>query len=133
MLVAVGRRPNTLDLGLDQAGVKTNPKSGQVIVDECYRTNIPSIYAIGDLISGPMLAHKASAEGVAAVECLAGHAGEVNYDTIPSVIYTWPEVASVGLTEEQVKTRGIPYCVGTFPFSGAGRARCMGKRRGSSN
>ena len=77
-----------------------------------------------------MLAHKASAEGIAAVENIAGRTGEVNYDTIPAVIYTWPEVASVGLTEEQVKAREIPFCVGTYPFSGAGRARCMGESDG---
>lgn len=130
LLVAVGRRPLTRALGLEAAGVKTDPKSGHIIVDASYRTSIPSISAIGDLIPGPMLAHKASAEGIAAVECLAGRAGEVNYDTIPAVIYTWPEVAGVGLTEEQVKERDIPYCVGTFPFSGAGRARAMGETEG---
>jgi dihydrolipoamide dehydrogenase len=99
-------------------------------VDETYRTSVSGIYAIGDLVAGPMLAHKASAEGIAAVECMAGRAGEVNYDTIPAVVYTWPEVASVGLTEEQVKEREIPYCVGSYPFSGAGRARCMGETDG---
>jgi dihydrolipoamide dehydrogenase len=77
-----------------------------------------------------MLAHKASAEGIAAAECIAGLPGEVNYDTVPAVVYTWPEVACVGLTEEQVKERGIPYCIGTYPFSGAGRARCMGEKDG---
>jgi dihydrolipoamide dehydrogenase len=130
LLVAVGRRPLTDDLGLEEAGVKTDPKTGQVLVDATYQTSVPGIYAIGDLTPGPMLAHKASAEGIAAVECIAGHAGEVNYDAIPSVVYTWPEVASVGLSEEQVKERGIPYCVGTYPFSGAGRARCMGETEG---
>ena len=130
LLLAVGRKPNTEGLGLDKLGVQTDPESGHVVVDECYRTSVPTIYAIGDLTPGPMLAHKASAEGVAAVECLAGLAGEVNYDAVPAVVYTWPEVASVGLTEEQVKARGIPYCVGTFPFSGAGRARCMGEKDG---
>jgi dihydrolipoamide dehydrogenase len=130
LLVSVGRRPLTRGLGLEEAGVKTDPASGQVLVDTSYRTNIASIYAIGDLISGPMLAHKASAEGVAAVECIAGKAGEVNYDALPSVIYTWPEVASVGLTEEQAKERAIPYCTGTYPFTGAGRARCLGETEG---
>ncbi|MDF1592297.1 MAG: dihydrolipoyl dehydrogenase [Desulfobacterales bacterium] len=130
LLVAVGRRPLTRDLGLEAAGVKTDPKSGHVMVDASCRTSIPSIYAIGDLIPGPMLAHKASAEGIAAVECMAGRAGEVNYDTIPAVIYTWPEVASVGLTEEQVKSRDIPYSTGSYPFSGAGRARAMGESEG---
>ncbi len=130
LLVSVGRRPLTEGLGLEKIGVATDPATGQIPVDETYRTNIPGIYAIGDLIPGPMLAHKASAEGIAAVECIAGHAGEVNYDAIPSVIYTWPEVASVGLTEEQVKARDIPYCVGSYPFSGTGRARCMGETDG---
>jgi dihydrolipoamide dehydrogenase len=130
LLVSVGRRPLTQNLGLEDIGVKTDAKTGHVLVDEFYRTNIPTVYAIGDLIPGPMLAHKASAEGIAAVECIAGLPGEVNYDAIPAVVYTWPEVASVGLTEEQVKERHIPYCVGTYPFSGAGRARCMGEKDG---
>lgn len=130
LLVAVGRRPLTRGLGLEEVGVNTDPRTGQILVDEQYRTSVPTIYAVGDLIAGPMLAHKASAEGIAAVECIAGLPGEVNYDTIPAVIYTWPEVATVGLTEEQVKERGVPYCVGTYPFSGAGRARCMGEKDG---
>jgi len=130
LLVAVGRHPLTQNLGLKDVGVATDPRSGHVLVDETYRTSIPSIYAIGDIIAGPMLAHKASAEGIAAAECIAGLPGEVNYDAIPAVVYTWPEVASVGLTEEQVKERNIPYCIGTYPFSGAGRARCMGEKEG---
>ncbi|MBU0987772.1 MAG: FAD-dependent oxidoreductase, partial [Proteobacteria bacterium] len=130
LLVAVGRRPLTQGLGLEDVGVQIDSQSGHVPVDEAYRTNIPTIYAIGDLIPGPMLAHKASAEGIAAAECIAGLPGEVNYDAIPAVVYTWPEVASVGLTEEQVKQRNIPYCIGTYPFAGAGRARCMGEKDG---
>jgi len=130
LLVAVGRKPLTEGLGLKDVGIETDPKTGHVMVDGAYQTSVKGIYAIGDLIYGPMLAHKASAEGIAAVEGIAGQAGEVNYDTIPSVIYTWPEVASVGLTEEVVKERNIPYCVGTYPFSGAGRARCMGEKEG---
>jgi dihydrolipoamide dehydrogenase len=130
LLVAVGRRPNSTGLGLEELGVAMDDKTGHVLVDEAFQTSIPGIYAIGDLIPGPALAHKASAEGTAAVECIAGRAGEVNYDTIPAVVYTWPEVASVGLTEEVVKSQGIPYCVGSFPFSGAGRARCMGETDG---
>jgi dihydrolipoamide dehydrogenase len=130
LLVSVGRQPLTQHLGLEDIGIKTDPKTGHILVDESFRINISTIYAIGDLIPGPMLAHKASAEGIAAVECIAGLPGEVNYDAIPSVVYTWPEVASVGLTEEQVKERNIPYCVGTYPFSGAGRARCMGEKDG---
>ena len=130
LLVSVGRRPQTAELGLEDAGIKTDSDTGQILVDESYRTSIPSIFAVGDIIAGPMLAHKASAEGIAAAECIAGQPGEVNYDAMPSVIYTWPEVASVGLTEEQVKERDIPYCVGTYPFLGAGRARCMGETEG---
>ncbi|UCH22404.1 MAG: dihydrolipoyl dehydrogenase [Deltaproteobacteria bacterium] len=130
LLVSVGRRPLTRDLGLDKIGVKTDSASGHVLVDASYRTSISSIYAIGDLIPGPMLAHKASAEGIAAVECITGLPGEVNYDAIPAVIYTSPEVASVGLTEKEVKERKIPYCVGTYPFTGTGRARCMGEMDG---
>ena len=130
LLVSIGRRPLTRGLGIETLGIETDPKTGQILVDEIYRTSVDGIYAIGDLIPGPMLAHKASAEGTAAVECIAGRAGEVNYDAIPAVVYTWPEVASVGLTEEQVREKEIPYCVGSFPFSGAGRARCMGETDG---
>lgn len=130
LLVAVGRKPLTDGLGIEDMGIRTDPGTGHILVDTAYQTNVKGVYAIGDLTPGPMLAHKASAEGIAAVENIAGHAGEVNYDTIPSVVYTWPEVASVGLTEEAVKEREIPYCVGTYPFSGAGRARCMGEKEG---
>jgi len=130
LLVAVGRRPLTRGLNLDEIGIETDPKTGFIRVDHRYRTRVPSVYAIGDLVPGPMLAHKASAEGIAAVECIAGKAGEVNYDTLPAVIYTWPEVASVGLTEEDAKSREIPYCVGRYPFTGTGRARCMGETDG---
>jgi len=130
LLVAVGRRPLTRGLNLEKAGVRIDPKTGQVPVNEKFQTNVPDIYAIGDMVPGPMLAHTASIEGIAAVECMAGLPGEVNYDAIPAVIYTAPEVATVGLTEEQVKERGVPYCVGTYPFTGAGRARCMGETDG---
>jgi dihydrolipoamide dehydrogenase len=130
LLVAVGRRPLTKGLGLEELNVKVDGRTGQVVVDEYYRTSVPTVYAIGDLIAGPMLAHKASAEGIAAVECMAGLAGEVRYDAIPSIIYTSPEVAGVGLTEEQAKARDIPYCVGSYPFAGAARARCMGETEG---
>ena len=130
LLVSVGRRPLTTGLGLEALGITTDPKSGQVQVDAAYRTSVPSVYAIGDLVAGPMLAHKASAEGIVAVENIAGRSAEVNYDTIPAVIYTAPEVATVGLTEEQCKQRGINFCVGSYPFSGAGRARCMGQSEG---
>jgi len=130
LLVSVGRRPRTAGLGLEALGVALDAASGQVQVDAAYRTSVPGIYAIGDLVAGPMLAHKASAEGRAAVEGMAGQPYEVNYDAIPAVVYTAPEVASVGLTEEALKERQIPYCVGRFPFSGAGRARCMGETDG---
>ena len=130
LLVCVGRRPLTQGLGLEALGMHIDARSGHIPVDESYQTNVPGIYAIGDLVPGPMLAHKASAEGIAAVEIMAGHPGEVNYDAIPAVVYTAPEVASVGLTEEQVKQREIPYCTGTYPFTGAGRARCMGETDG---
>ena len=130
LLVSVGRRPLTQGLGLEEVGVAMDPASGHVLVDAAYQTNVAGIYAIGDLVPGPMLAHKASAEGIAAVEGMAGRAGEVNYDAVPAVVYTWPEVASVGLTEDEVKASGIPYCVGSYPFAGAGRARCMGETDG---
>jgi dihydrolipoamide dehydrogenase len=130
LLVAVGRRPLTAGLGLEDLGVAVDPKSGLIEVDAAYRTRVKTVYAIGDLVAGPMLAHKASAEGLAAVEHIAGNRVEVNYDAIPAVVYTAPEVAMVGLTEEQCKARKIPYCTGSYPFSGAGRARCMGQSEG---
>jgi dihydrolipoamide dehydrogenase len=130
LLVAVGRKPLTSGLGLEEVGVRVDSRTGQVVTDAAFRTSVPSIYAVGDLVAGPMLAHKASAEGVAAVECMAGLAGEVNYDAIPAIVYTSPEVASVGLTEEQVRERSIPHRIGTFPFSGVGRAVCMGETEG---
>ncbi|MBC8013792.1 MAG: dihydrolipoyl dehydrogenase, partial [Methyloceanibacter sp.] len=122
VLVAVGRVPNTQGLGLADLGVKTDNR-GRVIVDETFATSVPGIYAIGDVIKGPMLAHKAEEEGVALAEILAGQAGHVNYDVIPSVIYTAPEVASVGRTEEELKEAGIEYKVGKFPFTANGRAK----------
>ncbi len=130
LLVSVGRRPQTEGLGLEAVGVDVDERSGQVKVDTDYRTSVSNIFAIGDLVAGPMLAHKASAEGIAAVETMAGKPSEVNYDAVPAIVYTHPEVASVGLTEEQVKERGIPYCTGSYPFTGAGRARCMGDTDG---
>jgi len=122
VLVAVGRVPNTEGLGLADVGVKMDNR-GRIVVDEKFATNIPGIYAIGDVIRGPMLAHKAEEEGVALAEILAGQAGHVNYDVIPSVIYTAPEVASVGKTEEELKEAGIDYKVGKFPFTANGRAK----------
>jgi len=130
LLVSVGRRPLTQDLGLESAGIQPDPKTGCIRVDASLRTNVPNIYAIGDLVPGPMLAHKASAEGIAAAQIIAGKFGEVNYDAIPAIVYTAPEVASTGLTEEQVKERGIPYRTGVYPFSGNGRAKCYGDTEG---
>jgi dihydrolipoamide dehydrogenase len=130
VLVAVGRRPYTAGLGLDEAGVAVEERTGRVTVNENYQTNVPGVYAIGDLVAGPMLAHKAQEEGIAVAEHLAGKKGHVNYAALPSVIYTWPEVASVGLTEEQVKEEGRKYRVGKFPFSANARARCLDETEG---
>jgi dihydrolipoamide dehydrogenase len=123
VLVAVGRRPFTEGLGLEALGVKT--ERGQVIVDAHFATNVPGVYAIGDVIRGPMLAHKAEDEGVAVAELLAGQAGHVNYGVIPNVVYTSPEVASVGKSEEELKAEGVAYAIGKFPFTANGRARAM--------
>ncbi len=122
VLVAIGRVPFTEGLGLEAAGVKKDNR-GRVIVDGHLRTNVAGIYAIGDAIAGPMLAHKAEEEGVAAAEIIAGQAGHVNYDVIPNVVYTSPEIAAVGKTEEELKAAGIAYQVGKFPFSANARAR----------
>jgi dihydrolipoamide dehydrogenase len=122
VLVAIGRVPNTAGLGLAEAGVGTDNR-GRVIVDAHYQSNVPGIYAIGDVIAGPMLAHKAEDEGVAVAETLAGQAGHVNYDVIPNVVYTAPELASVGKSEEELKAAGIAYKVGKFPFTANGRAK----------
>jgi len=130
LLVCVGRRPLTRELGLESAGIAPDPQTGFIQVDAALRTSVPTIYAIGDLVPGPMLAHKASAEGMAAAQTIAGKFGEVNYDAIPAIVYTAPEVASVGLTEGQVKERGIPYVTGVYPFTGNGRAKCFGDTEG---
>jgi len=124
VLVAIGRRPYTEGLGLEAAGVALDERR-RVKVDAHYQTNVPGIYAIGDVIAGPMLAHKGEDEGVALAEILAGQAGHVNYGAIPSVVYTSPEIASVGKTEEELKAAGVDYKVGKFPFSANGRARAM--------
>ncbi|MCI0461977.1 MAG: dihydrolipoyl dehydrogenase [Gemmataceae bacterium] len=129
VLVAVGRRPYSEGLGLAEAGVAVD-KGGRITIDESFQTSVPGVYAIGDLVAGPMLAHKASEEGVAVAERLAGHKTHVNYLTIPSVIYTHPELASVGPTEEQLKAEGRAYKVGKFPFSASGRARCLDETEG---
>ena len=122
VLVSVGRVPYTDGLGLEAADVKKDNK-GRVLVDAHYATNVPGIYAIGDVIAGPMLAHKAEDEGVAVAELIAGQAGHVNYDVIPNVIYTFPEVASVGKSEEELKAAGTAYNTGKFPFTANGRAK----------
>src|SRR5215510_1035516 len=122
VLVSIGRVPFTAGLGLEEVGVKKDNK-GRVVVDAHYATSVPGIYAIGDVIAGPMLAHKAEDEGVAVAEILAGQAGHVNYDVIPNVVYTYPEIASVGKSEEELKDSGVAYKVGKFPFTANGRAK----------
>jgi dihydrolipoamide dehydrogenase len=129
VLLSIGRRPFTDGVGLADAGVALDER-GRVRADEHYATNIPGIYAIGDAIAGPMLAHKAEEEGVALAERLAGQAGHVNYGAIPGVVYTWPEVAAVGQTEEELKAAGVAYSVGKFPFTANARARAMGDTDG---
>jgi dihydrolipoamide dehydrogenase len=125
VLLSIGRRAFTGGLGLAEAGVELDER-GRVKTTGHYATNVDGIWAIGDVIAGPMLAHKAEEEGVALAELLAGQAGHVNYDVIPGVVYTWPEVASVGKTEEDLKAAGVAYSVGKFPFTANGRARAMG-------
>src|SRR5580700_2171606 len=122
VLVAIGRVPYSVGLGLDAVGVKRDSR-GRVVVDARYRTNVAGICAIGDVIAGPMLAHKAEEEGVAAAEILAGQSGHVNYEVIPNVVYTFPEIASVGKTEDELKAAGVAYNTGKFPFTANARAR----------
>ena len=122
VLVSIGRVPYTDGLGLKEAGVKLDER-GRVIVDHYYATNVPGIWAIGDVIAGPMLAHKAEDEGVAVAEILVGQAGHVNYDAIPNVVYTYPEIATVGKSEEELKAAGVVYKVGKFPMTANGRAK----------
>ena len=129
VLVAIGRRPFTDDLGLEAAGIGTDAR-GFIAVDGRFRTGAEGVYAIGDVIPGPMLAHKAEEEGVALAEMLAGQAGHVNYETVPGIVYTWPEVASVGRTEEQLKEAGTAYKAGKFPFGANSRAICTGETDG---
>jgi dihydrolipoamide dehydrogenase len=129
VLLSIGRYAYTEGLNLAAAGVATDER-GRVKIDAHFATNVPGVYAIGDVIAGPMLAHKAEDEGVALAERLAGQAGHVNYDAIPSVVYTFPEVASVGKTEEELKEAGVAYVVGKFPFTANGRARAMGATDG---
>ena len=125
VLVAIGRRPYVEGLGLETVGV-TLDERGRIKTDDHFATSVPGIYAIGDVIAGPMLAHKAEEEGIAVVELLAGQAGHVNYDTVPGIVYTSPEVATVGKTEEELKVAGVEYKVGKFPFTANSRARTAG-------
>lgn len=129
LIVAVGRSPNTSGLGAEECGLELDQR-GFVVVDDHCKTNLENVYAIGDVVRGPMLAHKASEEGVAIAERIAGKPGHMNYDTIPWVIYTWPEIAWVGKTEEQLKEEGIEYRAGNFPFMATGRAKAMGEATG---
>jgi dihydrolipoamide dehydrogenase len=129
VLLSIGRRPYTDGLGLKESGVALDDR-GRVKTDTHFATNVPGIYAIGDVIVGPMLAHKAEDEGIAVAELLAGQAGHVNYEAIPGVVYTWPEAATVGKTEEQLKQEGVVYKVGKFPFTANGRARAMNSTDG---
>jgi dihydrolipoamide dehydrogenase len=129
LIVAVGRRPNTAKLGAAEAGLKLDER-GFVDVDEDCRTNLPGIFAIGDVVRGPMLAHKAMEEGVAVAERIAGKHGHMNYSNIPWVIYTWPEIAWAGRTEQELKSAGTEYRAGAFPFAASGRAKAMGESGG---
>ena len=129
VLVAIGRRPYTAGLGLEALGVKQDNR-GFIQVDEHFQTTVPGLYAIGDCIHGPMLAHKAEEDGVACAEILAGQAGHVDYNLVPGVVYTWPEIAGVGKTEEQLKENGTDYRVGKFPFSANSRARANAETDG---
>ena len=129
VLVAVGRKPNTEGLNAAGAGLQLD-RRGRIEIDDHFRTGVPGIYAIGDVVRGPMLAHKAEDEGIAAVEIMAGLPGHVNYDAIPGVVYTHPEIANVGKTETECKEAGIPYVIGTFPFVANGRAKALAQTDG---
>lgn len=129
VLISIGRKPHTQGLGLEKIGIKTTEK-GFIPIDGRFRTTHPHIYAIGDIVDGPMLAHKASEEGVAAVEIIAGHHPKIEYAAIPNVVYTHPEVASVGMTEAEAKAAGLEIKIGTFPFKANSRARCTGEEEG---
>src|SRR5262249_9525707 len=129
VLVSVGRRPATSGIDVKALGLNVG-KRGEILVDDQMRTNLPNVYAIGDCVPGPMLAHAAEEEGVVAAEVIAGKPAHMHYKSIPGVVYTWPEIAAVGLTEAQVKAGGREYRVGKFPFSANGRARSMGESAG---
>ena len=130
VLVAVGRRAFADGLGAREIGIAFDDK-GRIVTNERFETSVPGVFAIGDVIAGPMLAHKAEDEGVAAVEMMAGQAGHVNYDAIPNVVYTWPELASVGMTEEDAAQRGLEVAIGSFPFMANARAKCMNETEGA--
>ena len=129
ILVSTGRKPHTENLGLEKAGVKMDDK-GRVIVDDYLRTNVPNIYGIGDVVRGAMLAHKAEEEGIFAAELIAKKPTHINYNAIPSVIYTYPEVAVVGETEEELKKRGVEYNKGVFRFLANSRAKAISNTDG---
>jgi dihydrolipoamide dehydrogenase len=129
VLVSIGRRPYTEGLGLEALGVEIDNR-GVIQVDDRFQTSVPGVYAIGDCVPGPMLAHKAEDEGMICVEMLAGQSGHIDYNLVPGVVYTWPEVAGVGKTEEQLKEAGVEYRVGKFPFAANSRARTMGESDG---
>ncbi|BBK44780.1 dihydrolipoyl dehydrogenase [Allostella vacuolata] len=129
VLVAIGRRPYTRGLGLDAVGIALDPR-GRIPIDDHFQTSLPGIYAIGDVVRGQMLAHKAEDEGSVAAEIIAGQSGHIDYDAIPGVVYTWPEVATVGRSEEDLKAAGVAYKVGKFPFTANSRARCIGEMDG---
>ena len=128
-MVSVGRVPNTAGLGLDTVGIELDPR-GRIPIDDHFRTYVAGFYAIGDVVRGPMLAHKAEEEGVACVEHIVTGYGHVNYDAIPGVVYTHPEIASVGKTEDELKSSNVPYKKGVFPFMANGRARALGATDG---
>ena len=129
VLVAVGRKAYTDGLSLDKIGLPTE-RGGKISVNERFQTAVPGVYAIGDVVDGPMLAHKAEEEGVACAEFIANKHGHINYFAIPNVIYTWPEVATVGMTEQECKEKGLDVKVGKVPFAANGRAKCMGETDG---
>lgn len=129
VLLAVGRVPNTEGLGLESVGIELDPR-GRIPIDDHFRTYVPGFYAIGDVVRGPMLAHKAEEEGVACVEEIVTGFGHVNYDAIPGIVYTHPEIASVGKTEEELNAQSVPFKKGTFPFMANGRARALGATEG---
>jgi dihydrolipoamide dehydrogenase len=129
VLLAVGRTPNTDDLGLESVGIELDPR-GRIPIDDEFRTYVPGFYAIGDVVRGPMLAHKAEEEGIACVEQIVTGFGHVNYDAIPGIVYTHPEIASVGKTEEELTAQSVPFKKGIFPFAANGRARALGDTEG---